>query len=245
MASSDIDQLREKANPRTGLVAVKVLRPFMPYGAGQVVGFPPDVAWSHINLGNVEEYGGAGRNEDRRMLGMTGPAPGTGSAPRVPGPRVATRNTRYDRRPEVSPKAQVAPKLDNEPVLQEQIPADIPENWQDFDGASRRRLAADLSGRRYQELSADDATKIIQANIDGTQDQEPATASYSGTVFGDDDGLNGVVSTRSFEATRGNESQKQPRARSGAAKKRSSSKKSSGGSRSRKPAPQPGEEDGA
>lgn len=239
MANNDIERLREAANPLTGLVPVTVLRPFMPYGLGQVIGLPPDVAFAHISLGNVEEYGGPEESDDL-MLGMTGPEPGSGSSPNVPGGRkVAARMTRYDRRPEVSPKAQVAPRLETDAALQEPQQAEIPEGWQDFDGAQLRRLAADLSGRRYQELSADDAEKIIQANIDGTQEEEPATYEYSGTRFGEDAPA-GIVSTRSFSATKGSESE--PRSRSGGAKKRSSRK---GGSKRgrRSPAPAaPGEE---
>jgi hypothetical protein len=241
MANDEIERLREAANERTGLVAVTVIRPFMPYGKDQVIGLPPEVAWSHINLGNVEEYSGPEESDDL-MVGMTGPEPGSGAAPNVPGQKIATRLTRYDRRPEVSPKAQIAPRLEVDPALQEIQPAEIPENWQDFDGAQLRRLAADLSGRRYQELSVDDAEKIIQANIDGTQEDEPAMNTPSGTVFGAE-GFSGVVSTRSMAGAEGSETDRQPRARSGGAKKRSSKKGGSKRSRRAPPPPAPGEEE--
>lgn len=158
----------------TGLVPMRVTRSFMPYSEGQIAGFPPDQAFGYQNAGHLEVYRPKKGDENDPTLGANGPAVGSHAAVNQPGPPLAdARVTPYDRRPEVTPRAQTAPvtALDpNAPALPKAT--GIPENWQELPTAERRQLAANLSGRRYQELSAAASDEIIARAIEG----EPAPA---------------------------------------------------------------------
>lgn len=178
----DIEDFRKLVNA-SGNVPMQITRPFMPYQLHQVAGFPPEVAKSYHDAGVAEVYKVPRAPEKDPMLGHTGPAPGSHAAAAVAhGHVLVDRTTIYDGRPEITPRAQTAPATVQDPTARP-APADrIPEGWEEFDGAKKRKLAADLSGKRYQEISADEATVIIQAAIDG--EPAPPTTSDQNVIVG-------------------------------------------------------------
>jgi len=165
--ASRLEELQQAALPNTGLVPMVMKVPLTPYGEGQVVGFPPDVALKYEQAGAAEQFsGGEGAN-------VTGPRAGSGTPAPVPGPHGATgsgvaaiRSSLYENRPEITPRAQSinsANPGDATPVE----PAQLPEGWREFNQTQVRELAAVLSGRAFVELSQDEAVKIIEAAEEG------------------------------------------------------------------------------
>lgn len=161
--ASRLEELQAAALKTTGLVPMEMTVGVTPYGEGQVVGFPPDVAEKYEQAGAARLFkGGEGAN-------VTGPRAGSGAPAPVPGPHGATgsgvaaiRSSLYENRPEVTPRAQSINSANPGDATQVE-PAQLPENWREFNQTQVRELAAVLSGRPFVELSQDEATKIIEA----------------------------------------------------------------------------------
>lgn len=156
-----LEQVEKRVNKKTGLVPLKITKPFNPYPAGTIAGFPPTIAVQHLN-NQLAEF--ASSKDKMPTAPVNAPAP-------VPGGVLAS-GTKYDGKPEISPLAQVAPNTAQAPS-RELEKADIPEDWKSFTSGQKRSLAANLSGRTYQELSVADAEKIIEEAIAGNP--PPAT----------------------------------------------------------------------
>lgn len=160
----DLQEIETHIDKRTGLVPLVIVQPYAPYQAGQIAGFPAAAAVIQINSGIARLPAKA----DMKAKAAVAPEP----AP-VHGDEVMRRAHAYDQQPELSPRAQTAPgSLQNPPAPMP--PAAIPEGWESFSGAQLRSLAANLSGQRYQEISAERAVEIIRAEI--TRSSEPAAA---------------------------------------------------------------------
>jgi hypothetical protein len=166
---STLDELKRAADPRTGLVPMVVRKPMMPYAEGQIAGFPPELAVAYEASGTCEVFSGqadagnvAGPPAGSHAAAFTGTV--GAAAAGVPGPVPAV--TRYDRRPENSPRAQSVPAAvggEGTPVES----AELPEGWRELPAPKLREIAASLSGRRMVELSAEESVKIIEAAEEG------------------------------------------------------------------------------
>lgn len=152
-----LDEFKQSANERTGLVPMRLNRAIMPYAEGQIAGFRPEVALQYELTGDAERYTGGEDSEDG--ANVTGARAGSFEPPPTPGP--AARLSHYERRPENSPRAQSVPSEhpgDGTQVL----PAELPEGWREFEPVRLRGLAADLSGRNMVEITRDEAVKLIE-----------------------------------------------------------------------------------
>lgn len=176
----DLQEIQEYVDKTTGLVPIEIMQSYAPYIAGQIAGFPPESAVLHIN-------GGVGRIPTRTQLRAASKGAAVADPAPVHGSEFLPPAHPYDQRPEVSPLAQTAPSTAQRPAAP--MPAaQIPENWKDLGVAERRKLAANLSLRRYQELSAEAADEIIQAAVDhaasGAGDAAPAHAQVPAITSG-------------------------------------------------------------
>lgn len=166
----DLQEIQQYVDTRTGLVPIEIVQPYAPYIVGQIAGFPPESAILHIN-------GSVGRIPTKTQLRAASKAVAVADPAPVHGSEFLPPAHPYEQRPEISPLAQTAPSTAQRPAAP--MPAaQIPENWKDLGVAERRKLAANLSLRRYQELSAEVADEIIQAAVDhaasGAGDAAPA-----------------------------------------------------------------------
>jgi hypothetical protein len=171
----ELADFEKAADKRTGLVAMKIVRPFMPYAANQVAGFPPDIAMGYEVAGIAVRH----VKRDKDVVDSSGPAALSHGAAPVPGPELAAaRLTRYDRAPEISPAAQTAPPVGLS-AGGKITAADIPDGWESFPAAKLRSLGADLSGRTYQTLSEAAAREIITNAIAGRHPDDTGTGAPS------------------------------------------------------------------
>lgn len=157
-----LEDVEKRANKKTGLVPLKITKAFNPYSVGTIAGFPPNVATQHLN----NELAVFAERGDKMPA-----APASAPAP-VPGGVLAS-GTKYDQRPEIAPVAQVAPTTAQTPS-QPLAKADIPDGWEDLSAGQKRSLAANLSGRTYQELSVADAEAIIKEAAAGNPPPAPS-----------------------------------------------------------------------
>ncbi|GJD59613.1 hypothetical protein [Methylobacterium dankookense] len=166
----DLQEIQQHVDSRTGLVPIEIMQPYAPYVVGQIAGFPPESAVLHIN-------GSVGRIPTKTQLRAASKVATVADPAPVHGSEFLPPAHPYEQRPEISPLAQTAPATAQRPAVP-MPPAQIPENWKDLGVAERRKLAANLSLRRYQELSAEAADEIIQAAVDhaasGAGDAAPA-----------------------------------------------------------------------
>lgn len=163
----NIDEARAAANPGTGLVPLRILKPFMPYRDGDIAGFPPDVAVQHVANQVAERYKAPKGGEKSEPVPVNpAPVPGLVYQP--------IDKTKYEGRPEISPLAQVAPNVQTGAPERALEKADIPENWQELSVAQRRSLASALSLRKYQEISGEEANAIIEAAAAGEVPPPPS-----------------------------------------------------------------------
>lgn len=168
----DLQEIQKHVNA-AGLVPIYILQPYAPYTAGTIAGFPPAAALLHIN-GSIGRLTTAKERKASSDAADADPAPVHGSDMQLP-------QHAYEQRPEVSPRAQTAPATSQRPAAA-LPPAAIPENWKDLPVAERRKLAANLSLRRYQEISGEQADEIIQAAADHATSDAARAAPAHATV---------------------------------------------------------------
>lgn len=166
----DLQEIQQHVDNKTGLVPIMIVNAYAPYIAGTIAGFPPESAVLHIN-------GSVGRIPTKAEIRAASKGSVIADPAPVHGSEFLPPAHPYDQRPEVSPRAQTAPSTAQRPAAP--MPAaQIPENWKELGVAERRKLAANLSLRKYQELSAEAADEIIQAAVDhaasGAGDAAPA-----------------------------------------------------------------------
>jgi hypothetical protein len=125
-----LQQMRELANRKTGLVPMRVQRSFAPYHKGAIAGFPPETALDHLQNG-VATLHGIDAPGEFNPVGIERPAD-------------------PQNRPNVEGKA-AAGKL---------TAADIPADWRDMHYLQRMKLAVDLGWQKPPKESLADGEKI-------------------------------------------------------------------------------------
>lgn len=170
----DLQEIEKYIDKRTGLVPLLIVQPYAPYQTGQIAGFPASSAVIQINSGIARLPTKA---ESKAKAGVIPePAP-------VIGGEVTQRQHAYDQQPEVSPRAQTAPGSMQAPPAPMPAAA-IPSGWEALPVSEKRKLAANLSLRRYQEISGEQAEVIIREAVEHSATEAAAAAPAHATVPG-------------------------------------------------------------
>ncbi|ACB80840.1 hypothetical protein Mpop_2685 [Methylorubrum populi BJ001] len=170
----DLQEIEQYIDKRTGLVPLMIVQAYAPYQTGQIAGFPAAAAVIQINSGIARLP--AKSEMKAKPATVVDPAP-------VHGAETTQRQHAYDQQPEVSPRAQTAPGTMQSPPAPMPAAA-IPEGWEALPISEKRKLAAVLSLRRYQEISGEQADFIIREAIDHSKTDAAAAAPSHATVPG-------------------------------------------------------------
>lgn len=133
-----LEDFKSLANPRTGLVAMRVTRSFAPWVKGAVAGFPPAVAFDHFNNGDAVLYS-PGDTPELRPAKFARPK---GRAPKNP---VMTETGPGDKVVLASARAATEPPatITSKDLSGGNKPVVLPDNWRDLHHLQIVKLATD------------------------------------------------------------------------------------------------------